>query len=420
MTFKADNKAVEVSAIATELEQGESGEGDAWGRSCGPLACSVSVRMVHGLELDGEGFELRRRGQARDHVLARDVPSIRYVLQTQSGEIVGRQKEPGQMRKRDAAQPERLETRAGPAQERLWEDRDGRRHGLVVRLVRPESDERHFRERLLHLRRHLLQERTHYAVEVEPPYAVAVLERGDDLAAVLEAERVVRRRAAGPVAYHDGHGGRQELQQFPHGRAGRAEELQVQTARRRKDETAPPPTNVRQGVPSPGIVLEIHPIEIEHVEEHVVGEHVECHTSCARNRQRNLRTPRGSRKIVLLPRLRRLNKPFQRRTKAPPVFELSGGIGPPIKVREDALGKRRPAILLISVEDTWRMGFRASLREVYQQEPIVVMWSESVDSLDVLFRSHRRESGIRSKEVEREGLRRERGRSLRNSWRILG
>lgn|SRR6267142_773927 len=194
------------------------------------------------------------------------------------------------MRKRDAVQPERLEMWAGSAQERLREDGH---HLVVIRLtlVRPEPNEHHDRKRPLHLRGQSLQERTRYAVEVEPPYAVALLDRGEDLTAVLEAERVVRRRAAGPVAYHDGHGGRQELQQLPHGGAGRAEKLQVQTARRRKDETAPPPTNVRQRVPSPRIISEIHPVEIEYVKEHVVGEHVECHTSCTRsNGQQNLRT----------------------------------------------------------------------------------------------------------------------------------
>src|SRR6266850_1374149 len=135
------------------------------------------------------------------------------------------------MRKRDAVQPERLEMWAGSAQERLREDGH---HLVVIRLtlVRPEPNE-----------------------------------------------------------HHDRHGGRQELQQLPHGGAGRAEKLQVQTARRRKDETAPPPTNVRQRVPSPRIISEIHPVEIEYVKEHVVGEHVECHTSCTRsNGQQNLRT----------------------------------------------------------------------------------------------------------------------------------
>src|SRR6266850_1043972 len=99
------------------------------------------------------------------------------------------------------------------------------------------------------------------------------------------------------------------------------------------------------------------------------------------------------------PRLRRLNNPFQRRTKALPVFvfELSDGIGPPIKVREDALGKKRLAILSTSVEDTWRMGFRASLRKAYQKGSIVAMRSESVNFLDVLFRSHRRGSGYQIK-----------------------
>src|SRR5579863_9612748 len=97
----------------------------------------------------------------------------------------------------------------------------------IVRLVRPESNKRHHRECPLHLCGQLLQERTPYIVKVEPPHVVAVLDRGDDLTSILEAERVIRRRRAGPVAYHNRHGGRQKVQQLPHRCAGSAEKLQV-------------------------------------------------------------------------------------------------------------------------------------------------------------------------------------------------
>jgi hypothetical protein len=131
-----------------------------------------------GSESEAQRFELGQRGQTTGHRLRRNVPGVGDTPKVKMDQVAGSgPKQRREHRKRDVVQPQRPQTGRLPTQKRIGEDcwhefRLGSKH-----------ERRQSRKRLVVLRRSRqpFELRTRDAVEADFAYAIAVLERDDDV-----------------------------------------------------------------------------------------------------------------------------------------------------------------------------------------------------------------------------------------------